>query len=208
MTEEETVNQDTKKEALKKPEVTKHQLIKLVVEVGPLVAFFITNARVNIFAATGVFMAATVVALIVSYRMDGKVPTLPLVSGFFVLTFGALTLYLQDDLFIKLKPTIVNSLFAVILLGGLLFQRPLLKPVMASVLELDDKGWRLLTLRWGLFFIGLALLNEVMWRNFSTDTWVNFKVFGIMPLTVIFSLAQVPLIQRHSLPVSTNTPLP
>lgn len=176
-----------------------HPLLKLALEIGPLVAFFIANARGGIFAATGTFMAALVVALAVSWIFTRHLPVLPVVTAAFVLVFGGLTLWLQDELFIKLKPTIVNGLFAAILLGGLVFRRALLQPVLDSMFRLTEEGWRQLTLRWGLFFLLLALLNELVWRNASTDMWVNFKVFGIMPLTLIFSLSQMPLMKRHAL---------
>jgi intracellular septation protein len=124
---------------------------------------------------------------------------MPLVSAFFVVVFGGMTLWLQDDVFIKLKPTIVNGIFAAILLGGLAAGHSLLRHLFGDVFRLTDEGWRQLTLRWGLFFIVLAGLNEVVWRNFSTDTWVSFKVFGIMPLTMIFGIAQMGLLKRHEI---------
>jgi intracellular septation protein len=124
---------------------------------------------------------------------------MPLVSGIVVLVFGALTLYLHDEVFIKMKPTIVNTLFGVILLGGLAFGKSLLGYVFHSAFQLDAEGWRKLTLRWGLFFFFLAILNEVVWRNFSTDFWVAFKVWATMPITILFTISQMPLIMRHSL---------
>lgn len=172
-------------------------LVKLAIEVGPLVVFFIANSRGNIFIATGAFMVAIVVALIASWLIERRLPLLPLVTAAFVLVFGGLTLVLQDELFIKLKPTIVNSLFAAILFGGLFFGRPLLKPLLGAALDLRDEGWRKLTYRWAWFFVALAMANEMVWRTLSTDGWVNFKVFGIMPLTIAFSLAQLPLINRY-----------
>ena len=172
-------------------------LLKLALELGPLVIFFFANARFGIFAATGAFMVATFVALTASWLLTRKLAIMPLVTAVVVLIFGGLTLALQDDLFIKMKPTIVNTLFGVVLLGGLCFGKPLLGYVFDSVFRLDDSGWRKLTFRWGLFFLFLAVVNEVVWRNFSTDFWVSFKVFGIMPLTVLFTLAQMPLIYRH-----------
>lgn len=175
-------------------------LIKLGLELGPLVVFFVANARAGIFAATAWFMGAMALALLGSWLVFRKVPTMPLVSGAFVLVFGGLTLYLQDELFIKLKPTIVNALFAAILFAGLAWRKPLLKPLLGQMLPLDDEGWRRLTFRWAGFFVVLALLNEVIWRNFSTEFWIGFKLFGTMPLTLVFALAQTPLILRHRLP--------
>jgi intracellular septation protein len=179
------------------PEFDRKQLIKLGVELGPLIVFFIANSRLGIFWGTGIFMVATIISLFVSRAVLGRIPTMPLVSGFFVVVFGGLTLWLQDDQFIKLKPTIVNVLFATILLGGLVAGRSLLKIVFDDVMHLTEEGWKQLTLRWGLFFVFLAILNEVIWRNFSTDFWVSFKVFGIMPLTFVFALAQIGLLKRH-----------
>ena len=144
-------------------------------------------------------MAATVLALTVSWIMSRTLPIMPLVSGIVVLVFGALTLWLHNDTFIKMKPTIVNSLFGVILLGGLLFGKALLGYVFDQAFKLDAEGWRKLTFRWGLFFFVLAVLNEVVWRNFTTDQWVTFKVWGVMPITVIFTMFQMPLIKKHSL---------
>ncbi|MDQ0315161.1 septation protein A [Amorphus orientalis] len=176
-------------------------LLKLALELGPLVIFFVTNARIDLITATGAFMAATVVALAVSYAIQRSLPIMPLVTGVVVLVFGGLTLALQDELFIKLKPTIVNCLFAAVLFGGLaIWKRPLLGLVLDSVISMDDDGWRKLTIRWASFFLFLALLNEIVWRNFSSDFWVSFKVFGIMPITMVFALAQIPLIERHKLP--------
>jgi intracellular septation protein len=184
------------------------QLTKLLVELGPLLVFFLVNwlsgkyladPKQAIFYGTGTFMVATFVALIASKALLGRIPTMPLVSGFFVLLFGGLTLWLQDDQFIKLKPTIVNALFAAILFAGLASGRTLLKIVFGDVFKLTEDGWRQLTIRWGFFFIFLAILNEVVWRSFSTDFWVSFKVFGIMPLTMAFALAQVGLLKRHEL---------
>ena len=172
---------------------------KLAIELGPLLVFFFANARFGIFAATAMFMAAITVSLGLSWWLVRKLPTMPLVTAIFVLVFGGLTLWLQDELFIKLKPTVVNGLFAAILFGGLIMGRPLLKPLLDTVLPLDAEGWRKLTWRWAWFFVVLAGLNELVWRSFPTDVWVDFKVFGIMPLTIAFSLAQVPLIRRHAL---------
>ncbi len=175
------------------------QLLKLLVELGPLVVFFIVNSRAGIFWGTGAFMAATVVALIASKILFSRIPTMPLISGFFVLVFGGLTLWLYDELFIKLKPTIVNLLFASILFGGLFFGRSLLKHLFGEVFRLTEEGWRLLTMRWASFFLFLALLNEIVWRSFSTDFWVSFKVFGIMPLSLVFAISQVSLLKKYEL---------
>ena len=195
----------------KKEEI--NPLLKFALELGPLLVFFFANARGEwlaerfpaltelggpIFIATGLFMAATAIALSVSWVLTRTLPMMPLVSGVIVFVFGGLTLWLQDATFIKMKPTIVNSLFAAVLLGGLAFGKSLLGYVFDSAFRLDAEGWRKLTFRWGLFFVFLAVLNEVVWRNFSEDTWVAFKVWGTMPITVAFTLAQMPLIVRHS----------
>jgi intracellular septation protein len=179
------------------PQFDRKQAIKLAVELGPLLVFFLTNGRYGIFAGTGAFMVATVVALIASRTFLGRIATMPLVTGFFVLVFGGLTLWLQDDHFIKIKPTIVNGLFAAILFAGLATGRLFLKIIFGDVMRLSEEGWRLLTLRWALFFVFLALLNELIWRGFSTDTWVAFKVFGIMPITFVFALAQIGLLKKY-----------
>lgn len=196
-------------------------LLKLALELGPLGIFFFANARPTLFApllapivpaevlggeqggiltATGVFMVATLVALVVHYWLVRRLPVMPVVSGVVVAVFGTLTLVLYDELFIKLKPTIVNALFGTVLLGGLAFGRSLLKIVLDAVFELTEEGWRKLTFRWGVFFFVLALLNEVVWRTQTTDFWVSFKVFGIMPLTLLFALAQTPLMMRYAAP--------
>ena len=179
------------------PQDLRGQLLKLLVEVGPLVVFFVMNARAGIFWGTGGFMVAIVISLIASRILFGRVPVMPLVTGVFVLVFGGLTLWLQDEQFIKIKPTLVNALFAGALFTGLLAGRSLLKIVFGEVFRLTDEGWRKLTLRWAFFFTFLAVLNEVVWRSFSTDVWVSFKVFGIMPLTMIFAIAQMGLLKQH-----------
>ena len=179
---------------------------KLVLEVGPLVIFFLGNAYAErfgiaadqkLFAATGVFIVATLLSLGIHYALIRRLPIMPLVSGVVVVVFGGLTLALQDKTFIMMKPTIVNSLFGAVLLGGLAFGRSLLTVVLDSVFALTDEGWRKLTFRWGLFFFALAALNEIVWRTQTEDFWVSFKVFGIMPLTVLFALAQTPLLMRY-----------
>lgn len=190
------------------------QLLKFVLELGPLVIFFLANARGKrwienyeifsnfdepIFLATALFMAAMVLSLVLSKLYFKRLPVMPLVTGFVVLIFGGLTLYLKDDTFIKMKPTIVNILFGGVLLGGLAFGVSLLKYVFGEVYRLQSEGWKILTVRWGLFFLFLAIVNELVWRNFSTDAWVSFKVWGIMPITIIFSFFQISIINRFAL---------
>jgi len=192
----------------------KPQMTKLSLELGPLVIFFLVNFfgdRIlaafpaltpifpeGFFLATAVFMIAMAVSLVISKLVLGKIPVMPLVTGVVVLIFGGLTLWLQDETFFKLKPTITNMLFASVLLGGLLFRQSLLKYVFGDVYRLRPEGWWKLTLNWGLFFVLLAVINEIVWRNFDTAFWVNFKVWGIMPLTMIFSMTQLPLLSKYA----------
>ena len=197
-----------------KPQKEVSPLLKLVLELGPLMVFFFANSRGEwlaghfpalaelggpIFIATGLFMAATAIALAVSWLLTRTLPMMPLISGIVVFVFGALTLWLQNDTFIKMKPTIVNALFGVALLGGLAFGKSLLGYVFNAAFQLDAEGWRKLTIRWGIFFLFLAVLNEVVWRNFSDSFWIAFKVWGTMPITIIFTMAQMPLVLKHSI---------
>lgn len=189
-------------------------LLKLALELGPLVVFFFANSRGEqlaetfpilanlggpIFIGTALFMVAIAISLVASKILMGTLPIMPMVSGVIVFIFGALTLYLKDDTFIKLKPTIINTLFGVTLLGGLYFRKSLLGYVFGSAFNLDAQGWHKLTLRWGIFFLFLAIVNEIVWRNFSTDFWVAFKVWGTLPITLAFTFSQMPLIMKHSL---------
>ncbi|MBB5275511.1 septation protein A [Rhizobium rosettiformans] len=189
-------------------------LLKMALELGPLLIFFFGNLRGEWLAktfpeltaiggplliATALFMVATVISLIISKIVFKHLPVMPFVSGIVVLVFGGLSIWLQDETFIKMKPTIVNTLFGVVLLGGLAFGTSLLGYVFNAAFQLDAEGWKKLTLRWGIFFLFLAVLNEVVWRNFSDDVWVSFKVWGTMPITILFTLAQMPLIMKHSL---------
>ena len=170
---------------------------KLLIEMGPLVCFFIGNWKLGIYWGTGIFMVATVVALTASWVLTRKIAMVPLVSAIFVALFGALTLWLHNDLFIKVKVTLINALFGVVLLGGVAFGRSYLKLVMGEAVKLSEAAWRTLSIRWGLFFLFLALLNEVVWRSVSTDVWVNFKVFGLLPLTLVFAIANAPFMSKH-----------
>jgi intracellular septation protein len=197
--------------------------LKLVLELGPIVIFFFGNLYGEklqkalpvlqqfgepLFLATALFMAATVVSLVVSKIVVGKLPMMPLISGVIVIVFGVLAIWLQNKLFAYMKPTIINTLFGVTLLGGLVFGRSLLGYVFNSAFQLDDEGWRKLTLRWGLFFLVLAALNEIAWRgliwyyhpdeHFAESLWISFKFWGVMPLTFLFTLSQLPLIMKHS----------
>lgn len=183
--------------------------LKLAIELGPLVTFFAANAYGGIYLATAVFMVASVVALGAMWMLARRIAIMPLVSFLVVMVFGGLTLWLQDEHFIKLKPTLVNAAFGVLLLGGLAFRKPLLPYVFDGMVQLTDAGWRALTIRWGVFFLVMAVLNEIVWRNFSTDTWVAFKTFGYLPITIVFAMAQAPLMARHELkPAKADASLP
>jgi intracellular septation protein len=180
-----------------------HPLFKLATELGPLIVFFVFNAKYHLFVATGAFMVAIVAAMITSYIVTRHVPIMALVTGVIVLIFGTLTLVLHDETFIKVKPTIIYALFAAVLGGGLLFGRSFIAVMFDQMFNLTPRGWRILTLRWALFFFGMAILNEVIWRTQSTDFWVGFKAFGVVPLTMLFAITQMPLIKRYHLePVS------
>jgi intracellular septation protein len=172
-------------------------MLKLALDIGPLILFFAANARFGIYAATASFMVAIVVALGVSYTLTRHLPVMPLVTAVLVLIFGGLTLVLHDELFIKVKPTIIYLLFAGALLGGLAFRKPLLGMVFDSVFNLTEEGWRKLTVRWAVFFLVLAVLNEIVWRTQTTDFWVSFKLFGVVPLTMLFGALQVPLLNKY-----------
>jgi len=173
-------------------------LLKLALDLGPLVLFFFANSRYGIFAATAAFMVAVLAALAASYVLTRHLPIMPVVTAIIVLVFGGLTLILHNDLFIKIKPTIIYVLFGAVLLGGLSFGKSFLGVVFDSLFHLTEEGWRKLTLRWAIFFLVLAVLNEIVWRNTSTDTWVNFKVFGFLPLTLLFGALQYPLLQKYA----------
>jgi intracellular septation protein len=173
-------------------------VLKLVFDLGPLALFFFANSRYGIFVATGTFMVAVLAALAASYVLTRHLPIMPVVTAVVVVVFGGLTLILHNDLFIKLKPTIIYLLFGAVLLGGLMFGKSFLGVVFDSLFHLTEEGWRKLTLRWALFFLALAVLNEIVWRSTSTDVWVNFKVFGVMPLTLIFGALQYPLLKKYA----------
>lgn len=180
-----------------------HPLFKLATELGPLVVFFVANGRFNIFTATAAFMVAIAVSMIVSYLVTRHIPIMAIVSGVVVAVFGTLTLVLHDETFIKIKPTIIYSLFASILGGGLLFGRSLIAVMFDQMFNLTPEGWRALTIRWAGFFACMAVLNEIIWRTQTTDFWVGFKAFGVIPLTMVFAMLQMRLIGKHSIEPAT-----
>ena len=174
-------------------------LYKLLIDIGPLAVFFIFYTRSGLQASILPFMVATVIAVLFSYILEKKIPIMPTVGAGIVLLFGGLTIYFDNDVFFKMKPTIINVLFSVILYGGILINKPLLKYLLGAALKLEEAGWKILTQRWIGFFIALAVLNEIVWRTQSTDVWVNFKVFGILPITFIFTMTQFPLIKKYQI---------
>ncbi|HRO00094.1 septation protein A [Nitrobacter sp.] len=180
-----------------------HPFFKLATELGPLLVFFAANAKFGLFVATAAFMVAIMAAMIASYAVTRHIPLMALVTGVIVIVFGTLTLVLHDETFIKVKPTIIYALFAAVLGGGLLFGRSFIAIMFDQVFNLTPRGWRLLTMRWALFFAAMAVLNEFVWRTQSTDFWVNFKVFGAVPLTMIFAMMQMPLTRRYHLEPAT-----
>ena len=170
---------------------------KLLIDIGPLAVFFIFYSRSGLQASILPFMIATVIAVVFSYIIEKKIPIMPTVGAGIVLIFGGLTIYFDNEVFFKMKPTIINLIFAVILYGGMIIKKPLLKILLSAALKPEEEGWRILTHRWIGFFIALAILNEIVWRTQSTDVWVNFKVFGILPITFIFTMVQFPLIKKY-----------
>jgi len=172
-------------------------LLKLIVDIGPLAIFFIFYTRGNLQSAILPFMVATIIAVLFSYIMEKKIPIMPTVGAGIILVFGGLTIYFDNEVFFKMKPTIINLLFALVLYGGEVVKKPLLKYFLGSTLKLQEEGWSVLTKRWIGFFIALAILNEIIWRTQSTDIWVNFKVFGILPITFIFTLSQFATIKKY-----------
>ena len=174
-------------------------IYKLLIDIGPLAVFFIFYTRFGLQASILPLMVATVIAVLFSYVIEKKIPIMPTVGAGIVLIFGGLTIYFDNEVFFKMKPTIINFLFAAILYGGIIIKKPLLKYLLGAAIKLEEEGWKILTLRWIGFFIALAILNEIVWRTQSTDIWVNFKVFGIMPITFIFTLSQFSLIKRFQI---------
>jgi intracellular septation protein len=186
--------------------VESKQLAKMLVDLAPLLIFFLVYLVAGIYWATGALMAASVISMIVSKLWLGHISATLILTTVLVVGFGGLTLWLNDPRFIKMKPTMVNLLFAVVLAGGLLVGRNLLQLLLGEAFRLTELGWRLLTYRWIGFFVALAVLNEIVWRNFSETTWASFKVFGILPITVVFAMLQFSLIQRHSLEKADDKP--
>ncbi|QDV06632.1 Intracellular septation protein [Planctomycetes bacterium Poly30] len=181
--------------------------IKFIVEMGPVLVFFVTyfvgkrfyGEHQGLIYATGVFVVVTLIALATSYFIERKVPMVTLVTAILVTGLGALTIYLDDETFIKRKPTYVSGFLGAVLLGGLAMGKPLVKLLMQGAIQMRDEGWRKLTLRWGIFLLALAGMNEVVWRNYSTDTWLSYKTFGILPLTILFLVLQGPLITKYAI---------
>ena len=172
-------------------------IYKLLIDIGRLAIFFIFYTRSGLQEAIFPLMVATVIAVIISYVLERKIPIMATMGAGIVLIFGGLTIYFNDEIFIKMKPTIINAVFAIILYGGVLLKKPLLKFLLGAALKLEEEGWKILTQRWIAFFIALAVLNEIVWRTQTTDFWVNFKVFGILPITFIFTMTQFPLIKKY-----------
>ena len=172
---------------------------KLLIDIGPLAVFFVFYSRSDLKSAIIPFMIATIIAVLFSYIMEKKIPIMPTVGALIILVFGGLTIYFDNEVFFKMKPTIINLLFALILYGGVLIKKPLLKFLLGAAIKLEDEGWKILTHRWIAFFVALAILNEIVWRTQSTDIWVNFKVFGILPITFIFTMTQFPLIKKYQI---------
>jgi len=181
-------------------------LLKMALDLGPLLIFFAANMVSGIFTATAVFMVAITISVVLSFAIERKISPMPVLTCALVLIFGGLTLWLSNENFIKIKPTILYTMFAAVLVGGLAFNRLFIKYLLGQTLQLADPAWRVLTWRWSVFFLALAILNEFVWRNTSTDTWVAFKVWGVLPLTLVFALLQTPFIARHQIEGDKSPP--
>jgi intracellular septation protein len=209
MTQDSVLNEEDKKKTAATPAPERPKRVntglKLALEFGPLALFFVANHEFGIYAATGALMVGVLVALGVAWSITRRLPMMPVVTAILLMIFGGLTFLLQDETFIKLKVTILYTLFGGALLGALWFDRLLLPIVFDSAFHLDDAGWRKLTWRWSFFFFFLAVLNEIVRRVVTTDVWVNFKVFGILPLTLLFAMTQLPLMMRHEIKPEEDT---
>lgn len=180
--------------------------LRATLDFAPLALFFVVFKWQGLLIATATLIAATIVSLTITFIYEKKIAPMPLVTGVLVAILGGITLYLQDERFIKMKPTAVNLLFGAILLGGVACKKPLMKYVMSYAFQLTERGWMLLSLRWGCFFVFLAGLNEYVWRHFPTEFWVNFKVFGMLTCTILFTLAQLPLMKRYLVKETEDAP--
>ena len=174
-------------------------IFKLLIDIGPLAIFFVFYTRGDLKTAILPFMIATIIAVLFSCILEKKIPIMPTVGAVIILIFGGLTIYFDNETFFKMKPTIINILFAGILYGGIILNKSLLRYLLGAALKLQDEGWDILTKRWIGFFIALAILNEIIWRTQTTDMWVNFKVFGILPITFIFTLTQFSTIKKYQI---------
>ncbi|MGH6870757.1 MAG: septation protein A [Rhizomicrobium sp.] len=183
-------------------------LARVGLDIGPLLLFFLVLARTNVFIATGAFMAVTAVTLSTGYIYERRLSPMAAITAVVVLVFGGLTIWLHNDLFIKIKPTIIYLIFATVLAGGLVTGRSLAKYLFDHAFHLDDRGWRLLTWRWVFFFVAMAIANEIVWRSFSLQVWAGYKLFGAIPLTFLFALAQTPLILKHHVEETSGETIP
>jgi intracellular septation protein len=173
--------------------------MKQLFEFFPLIVFFVVyyKSDKDLYISITAVIIATLISLVALYIKERKISTMMLVSTVILIVFGGLSIFLKNDIFFKMKPTIINALFAIILIGSTFFNKPVLKLLLNSSMKLTDQGWSLMNKLWSGFFIFLALLNEIVWRTQTTDVWVNFKVFGIMGITIIFTIVQIPFLKRH-----------
>lgn len=184
---------------------TMNPFLRLTLDLGPLIIFFFANAKFGIFNATAAFMAAMMASIALGFSIERRISPMPLITGALVLVFGGLTLWLANDIFIKIKPTILYAIFAVVLIGGLATKKLFIKTLLGQTVHLDDAAWRVLTWRWSGFFLVLACVNEIVWRNFSTDTWVAFKAWAVIPITLLFAIAQAPFIARRQIDTEASS---
>lgn len=174
-------------------------MYKFISEFSPIIIFFISYKYLGLNSATMILIATTIITLIINYLTKQKSSIIAIISSLMLVILGGISIYTGDSKFIKLKPTIVNLTFSLILFSGIIKKQGLIKYLLQNTISLSDQAWLKLSLRWAIFFLILALANELVWRNYSEENWIKFKVFGITAVTILFTIMQIPFIHKYSL---------